>query len=309
MPTAAELLRSKVDGLTDIPDRWVAGILNVQPKIAQRLTRLMGDLTTVDGFIEQIPRNITTLTQILEDIRVYMTSGEYSEILGELRADMIAQQATSTAYLATLGEVAPSTFASATYAARRVQLVRQLANGIDEAVVSPIFETLLTGIQTKASYSELLTSVIDNITGTPQYDGRLLAYSRQLVTDTIAVTDRAFTEIVAADLGLEWYRYLGGRIDTTRCFCNERNGKFYHKKEIELWGNRQGLGACSNGKGWDGMNRATDAQTIFAYVGGYNCQHSLLPVSVFSVPKIAIQDAIEKGYYKPDAATRKELGL
>ena len=57
------------------------------------------------------------------------------------------------------------------------------------------------------------------------------------------------------------------------------------------------------------MNRATDPQTIFAYVGGYNCQHSLLPVSVFSVPKIAIQDAIEKGYYKPDAATRKELGL
>jgi hypothetical protein len=309
MPTASELLRSKVDGLTDIPDKWVSSILNIQPKIAQRLTRLMGQLVTVDGYIEQSARNIQTLTAILENIRMYMTSGEYAEIVGALNTDFIAQQATTTAYLATLGELPNTTFAASTYAARRVQLVRQLANGIDEAVISPIFDTLLTGIQTKASYPELLSSVIDNITGTPQYDGRLLAYSRQLVTDTIAVTDRAFTEIVAADLGLEWYRYLGGRIDTTRCFCDERNGKFYHKKEIELWGDRKNLGACNNGKGWDGMNRATDAQTIFAYVGGYNCQHSLLPVSVFSVPKIAIQDAIEKGYYKPDAATRKELGI
>lgn len=309
MPTAAELLKSKVDGLTRIPDSWVEMILNIQPKIAQRLTRLMGRLTTVDGYIDQTPRNIATLTQILEDIRGYMTSGEYAEVLGQLRTDMIAQQATSTAYLATLGEIPPTTFASATYAARRVQLVRQLAAGVDQAVISPILETLLTGIQTKASYSELLTSVIDNITGTPQYDGRLLAYSRQLVTDTIATTDRAFTDIVATDLGLEWYRYLGGEMDTTRCFCEERNGRYFHRKEIEAWGNREDLGACSNGKGWDGMNRATDAQTIFAYVGGYNCQHSLLPVSVFSVPKIAVQEAIEKGYYKPDAATRRELGI
>jgi hypothetical protein len=182
-------------------------------------------------------------------------------------------------------------------------------NGIDEAVLNPVFETLLTGIETKASYSDLLVSVTDSIVGTPNYDGRLLAYSRQLVTDTIGTTDRAFTEIIAADLGLEWYRYTGGLMDTTRCFCEKRNGKWYHKKEIESWGNKENLGECNTGKGWAGMNRATDSSTIFAYAGGYNCQHSILPVSEASVPIETLKEAIAKGFYSPSAKTRKLLGI
>ena len=310
MPTAAELLKAKVDGLTTIPDSWVNRVTGIQPKIAARLTRLMAKLTTTNGVVDQTGANLRTVTAILEDLRAYMTQGEYATIVSELNKDFIGQQATSTAYMTTLGgQGIETTFAAQTYAARRAQLVGQLVNGIDEAVLNPVFETLLTGIETKASYSDLLVSVTDSIVGTPNYDGRLLAYSRQLVTDTIGVTDRAFTEIIAADLGLEWYRYTGGLMDTTRCFCEKRNGKWYHKKEIESWGNKENLGECNTGKGWAGMNRATDSSTIFAYAGGYNCQHSILPVSEAAVPTATLKEAIAKGFYKPSANTRKLLGI
>jgi hypothetical protein len=270
----------------------------------------MAKLTTTNGIVDQTGANLRTVTAILEDLRAYMTQGEYATVIGELNKDFIAQQATSTAYMATLGgQGIETTFAAQTYAARRAQLVGQLVNGIDEAVLNPVFETLLTGIETKASYSELLVNVTDNIIGTANYDGRLLAYSRQLVSDTISITDSAFTEIIAADLGLEWYRYTGGLMDTTRCFCQERNGKWYHKKEVESWGNKENLGNCNTGKGWAGMNRATDSTTIFAYRGGYNCQHSILPVSEAAVPKEVLKEAIAKGFYSPSLKTRKLLGI
>jgi hypothetical protein len=57
------------------------------------------------------------------------------------------------------------------------------------------------------------------------------------------------------------------------------------------------------------MNRATDESTIFAYRGGYNCQHSILPVSEAAVPTATLKEAIAKGFYKPDANTRKLLGI
>jgi hypothetical protein len=57
------------------------------------------------------------------------------------------------------------------------------------------------------------------------------------------------------------------------------------------------------------MNRATDSSTIFAYAGGYNCQHSILPVSEAAVPTDTLKEAIAKGFYKPNAKTRKLLGI
>jgi hypothetical protein len=57
------------------------------------------------------------------------------------------------------------------------------------------------------------------------------------------------------------------------------------------------------------MNRATDSTTIFAYRGGYNCQHSILPVSEAAVPKEVLKEAIAKGFYSPSLKTRKLLGI
>lgn len=63
-------------------------------------------------------------------------------------------------------------------------------------------------------------------------------------------------------------------MDTTRPFCKARAGKFFHRSEVEAWASMD----------WAGKMAGTDARTIFVTRGGYNCQHSLLPVSKFAVP-------------------------
>ncbi len=57
------------------------------------------------------------------------------------------------------------------------------------------------------------------------------------------------------------------------------------------------------------MARGTNEDTIFTYVGGYNCQHSLAPVSVFIVPIEQVKASIARGYFKPTDAERELLEL
>jgi hypothetical protein len=53
----------------------------------------------------------------------------------------------------------------------------------------------------------------------------------------------------------------------------------------------------------------TNSETIKINLGGYNCQHSILPVSVFSVPKEDYLRAVDKGYHRPTPTEREYFGI
>ena len=50
-------------------------------------------------------------------------------------------------------------------------------------------------------------------------DGALVKYTKLLTTDAIHQYVATVNEVVSADLGYEWYRYVGSNIKTTRTFC------------------------------------------------------------------------------------------
>jgi hypothetical protein len=75
--------------------------------------------------------------------------------------------------------------------------------------------------------------------------------------------------IIANEVGVEYFEYYGGSVKDSRDFCLQRTGRSFDKKTIEGW-------ASLN---WQGKRIGTDKQTIFAYRGGYNCIHSLIPRS------------------------------
>lgn len=102
---------------------------------------------------------------------------------------------------------------------------------------------------------------------------------KQTVTDAFGVMNRSYLNLAAERAGLHWYRYQGGVIKTTRSFCEERNGKYYHEKEIKSWGDQN----------WDGKMEGTTPQTILKTAGGYNCRHIFAPVMEQIVPESAKQ--------------------
>jgi hypothetical protein len=120
---------------------------------------------------------------------------------------------------------------------------------------------------------------------------------------------------VSDDLGMEWYRYVGSNIETTREFCEHLTQKEYiHKSEIQTI-----LTGMIDGHQCDiyeptglpyGMVAGTNEDNFREYRGGWNCGHQLIPVSEGSVPQ-AIRDKLKypqkEGIIKKTYKTEQEV--
>jgi len=290
-------IKAKVDALQNVPEAWARGVMKLQPSLLARLQRLTASLETEGGMLKMSVQNLAAVDEIITELARFLTRSEYAQLVTGLAEEFSAQQGRTIAYFEAATGTPPAVtgFASARYAQAAADSIRNIAQNVPtQYLTEPLRAALLQGISTGSSYSDLLGNVQSIIIGTDTTEGNLLRYSRQIVADSLAVTDREFTNIVANDLGLEWYLYAGGEIATTRCFCDKRNGLYWHRNEIAGWGRGEGVGEC--GYPWAGMFKGTNEATIFAYVGGYNCQHSLLPVSEAIVPKADVERARAKGF-------------
>lgn len=300
MPTLQAAIKAKVDALQNVPIAWANGVMRLQPTILARMQLLTSQLATDgDGNLLLDVANLARVDEIITELARFLTRSEYVQLVEGVAEEFVLQQGRTIAYFeAATGSVPVTTgFAATRYAQATDAAIRNIAQNIPtQYLATPLRNTLLEGISSGSSYTDLLQNVQSIIIGNDVNEGNLLRYSRQIVSDSLSVTDREFTNIVANDLGLTWYLYAGGEISTTRCFCDERNGRYYHAEEIKAWGRGEGLGTCATKDGWAGMFKGTNESTIFAYAGGYNCQHSWLPVSEAVVPQEDIERAKAKGY-------------
>lgn len=182
-----------------------------------------------------------------------------------------------------------------------------LEEGIDENFIKPLIEKFRNGILTKAALSDISEELKQYTLGSEKKAGVLERYVKQVHSDSITQYIANFTEVLTNDAGLEFYIYLGNLQNDSRCFCDERAGKYYHRKEIEDWGNGKNLGKC--GYPWQGMIAGTNSSNIFTYRGGWNCEHQLIPTLTLLVPKEDVLRAYNKGYFKPSEKEREFFGI
>jgi hypothetical protein len=162
--------------------------------------------------------------------------------------------------------------------------------GIDANVIQPIENILNQYVTTGASYKDLVEQVRLLTLGNPEKLGRLSSYVKQITTDSLNQYSANYMKAISNDLNLEFYFYSGNVKDTSREFCDQRHGKYFHRKEVEAWANLS----------WAGKIQGTNSSNIFIYRGGYHCRHQLIPVSAASVPRSVIERAINEGYYQED---------
>jgi hypothetical protein len=232
-----------------------------------------------DGTIMQNRANRELLAKV--DVyfnKAFNESGYYNQLNG-FTGDITKITSENVAYFAFVEE---SFSANAQYIkSLQKQTVTQfetlLANdGLTAILKNPLNDILNQNINTGAAYSDLLSQVRGFILGTPERQGQLMRYSRQIVNDTLFNFNRALQESISEQAGLQWYLYSGGIRADSRPFCVARHGKYFHKDEVEAWAK---LGQ------WDGRRAGTTSSTIFIYAGGYFCGHQLIAVSEKIVPK------------------------
>lgn len=303
MPTVNELVDAKLKNLHEIPDAFIDVVNKQQKKL---LSEIIEALDTLDldkaGNIIVSQKNIGKVEAIITKMKDVFFDKDYAEAIGAF-AEGFDSQATLTRQLikAGFGPIEANKLYAQVLNATRNNAVSLFGEAYVEGVYfEPLRQQLLINITTGASFKEA-TKAIQLITvGDANADGLLHTYARTYARTSYAQADATYTTTISRDLGVEWYKYAGSVIETSRPFCETRHNKYYHVKEVEEWGT---LG------NWDGKIKGTNSSSIFANRGGWNCRHSLVPYSVLRIPKADIRRAIKKGYYTPTASEREELGL
>ena len=140
-----------------------------------------------------------------------------------------------------------------------------LGSGIEAAYVAPIEQAMQQHILARSTKAEFRRSLRELLVREGLSTRNLSTYA----SDALYQFSRSYTLNVSVEAGAKYYYYMGTRIKTTRDFCSKRLGRAYLRKEVEAWADLK----------WQGRIPGTTAQSIFWYVGGYNCRHRLLPVS------------------------------
>lgn len=310
--TLLELIAQKNQRLEDIPDAFQSSVEKLQRKLFNRITELIGELQTKDGQIVMSEANLLRVQNINDELKRVLNGKEYIDAVRKFTAEFDTQKAINDKYFK---KAFGSDFSDVGIANQLVRNSQRNAFELlagapaEQNFIAPIRTQLENAVASGASFKDTITQIRETVEGTPEADGRLLRYSKQVSWDAFALSDRAYTNAIAEDLDVEWFRYSGGLVKSSRCFCDERDRQYYHFKEIEAWGRMEDLGECNTGEGWAGMMVGTNESTIFIVAGGYNCRHSIMPVSITLVPRDVILRNMDNGNFEPSDFERTELGL
>lgn len=111
----------------------------------------------------------------------------------------------------------------------------------DEDLSRKVRESILKGVTNQIPMSDLVTDLRYNLLGAQGIDGPIVRKYNDYIFDVYQQHDRATSSIYADTLGLECFIYAGGLIDTSREFCQKRNGKVFSVEEAQDWVNDETL--------------------------------------------------------------------
>lgn len=304
MASIQEILKEKLSLIQKSPQRFVSRIERVQEQLLKDLLKMVGELDTEGGLIKATKSNFDKIEQITSKLQGTLTQGEYFDAVKDMVSDMDKTKRLTDSYFKNVEtSYDPNARLNEIYKANRSASVDAFIGDatLETNFLQPVKDVILQGISNEMPFSEMVKNITTTVTGNDEVDGKLKKYGKQVSSTIMSKAERNYSSMVADELGVQFVRYVGGTIDTTRCFCEQRNGKYFHIEEVRAWGDGEiqagGLDR-SCGYPWAGMIAGTNRGNIEENLGGWECDHSLVYVSEINVPQSVIDRAIEAGYYK-----------
>lgn len=304
MSELSNLIQLKSDRLESVPDAFASRVDKAQRVIFDDLLSLLGELDVKNGVIQATSENLSKVQVIGEQLKQIVFNSDYVESVVEFAGEFDTQSSlVQQIFEQTFGEFNDKDIFDQTFRTARRRALDALAeDAVVQNFINPIKSILDTQVTGQASFTDMVKLMSDGVVGTPDFDGQLLRYVKTIAFDSFATADREYTKIIADDIGAVWFKYVGGKVRDSRVFCINRNGKFYHKREIEDWGQGENIdarganGTQRAGNPWQGKNKSTNGGNIFTLLGGWRCLHSAIPVAITAVPKQVISRNKQKGY-------------
>lgn len=294
-----------LEDLLDLIETRINSFNERMPKVQEDAYKVIldiaGELETSNGRIKPTLKNVKLISKIKAELNKVIFDKEYEKELDKVvktYSDITKLQ--NQYFTALTGKfTVPKVLAEIQNLAIEgvVDAMGQDAIGVN--VVSPIRDILVKNVTTGGSRADFIEEVREYILDTERGDGKLVKYTKQIVTDSLNQYSANYTQIVSDDLGLEWYKYVGSNKDTTRPFCKALTAAkstcmpYIHRSQLDEIVEGQICGEqvpIYDKTGLPhGMIPGTNAANFPINRGGYNCNHQLVPVSAAVVPK-ALRD-------------------
>ena len=315
MASIEKLIREKTDRLETVPTELLTKLQKLEKEIFPQVLELVSRLERdASGFVKFNKKNVEISGAIREQLRRVLLTSEYTAIVADFAEEFDTQEGVTNSLLnETFPDFIPGGLASDIVKQSKKETVEIFINGItDEAFADAISKQVTLAVNNNGSFTDTLKIIRQIVIGDEEVDSKIQQYAQQVAHDQFALADRAYTSQVSEEIGAEWFFYSGSEIKTTRPFCAERHNQYFYYKEIERWGEgfkTEGLSLPNKTGDWAGKIDGTNEKTIFTTAGGWNCRHSIIPVSILNVPKSVIERNMNEGYFKPSEFEVRELGL
>ena len=150
------------------------------------------------------------------------------------------------------------------------------------AIINPTLNALSNHISNRSTHNAMMIDMDRRV------KDRYEKFSGPRAEDILQRFARNMNDLMSIGFQLVWIKYTGGLIETSRDFCIEKDGGYYHVGEVRLWPRQEAP--------WQGMLPATNKYTIFTNAGGYNCRHNFEYVDAKKVPQSVKDRARRKGF-------------
>lgn len=127
-------------------------------------------------------------------------------------------------------------------------------------ILNDVQTTIRNGVVSSIKIDSLADLLQTQIEGKEKKFGLIKHYHYGNGFDEMQKYSRSLDNDYSAQLSLNYAIYQGGEINTTREFCDKRNGKVFNRETIESWNNLEWSGKILNGD-------------VLIDCGGYNCRH------------------------------------
>ena len=276
MPTEKEIFDKKLDFLDNSElklkktvssaERWLYGRI---------LNELIPSLKTLNGSIINSPENVNTLTNGLNRIFKEFNKTINRNIVKQVVGDFTGISTLNNEFFTLLSDKSEAGFKSITSTVEKL-MQKSLGYNANGTIASDSFlssltsnsevnkqirELALKNIQGGNSIKNFTAELSNAIKTDKNGLGVMNRYYRQTVNDRYSQYERAESKSYADLLELQAFIYSGGKVQETRKFCCQRNGKVFTRDEASHWSSLK----------WDGKNKG---YVPLVDLGGYNCRHS-----------------------------------
>jgi hypothetical protein len=288
--TPEEIIEKIDTVISEFSNKFEGSLNSIQKEIYDNVVNEITKLDRSGDSIKTSVNNLKQVSKINSNIDSIVLNTDYINNLNEYVKGFNEVQTLMNTYFSAINT---SFEVKKVYDAIRILNIETTVEsltqaGLKQALETPIKNILNQSVVNGLSYKELQQSLKIEILGQPKELGGLERYVSQITHDALYQYQGNYIKAVTDDLDFEWFLYQGGKQITSRCFCLERVGRYFHKSEVSLWGKTPSLWDSCKTKKNKGGGRIpeTNEKTIYTYRGGYNCRHQILPVDELVVPEI-----------------------